>query len=422
VPVLPQRLRKRRRHVGEAAGLGERSHLGCNEEDSHHADYGRRRAVAATTSVAREYLSFNGTESSVVIADPIVPEVLRDRLIDHIAADGPLPFEVFMEAALYDPADGFFSSADLRSHKAGDFLTSPEVSPLFGETLARFVAGEHKRLGDPFTLVEAGAGSGSLLRPLLAAEPVEAWAVEVSPPARDELAGIVGPGRVVAALKDLPAPLRGVVVANELLDNLPMAIAQLEGGCWRERWVDVSDGELVFVDAAPRPEVAAWLERYAGPVDEGGWVEVQLAAGRWVVEALGSLSAGALVVVDYGDTAENLAPRRSDGTLRTYRAHHLGPHPLVEPGATDITADVNVTAVMAVAADAGASVTLWRQDDFLSHLGLREELSRLRRLELEAARAGDVMAQLKLRSRRTEAETLLHPRGLGDFRVVIAQV
>lgn len=327
-----------------------------------------------------------------------------------------------MHRALYDPTGGFFSGAILRSRKAGDFLTSPEVSPLFGETLARYVVEERRRIGEPFTLVEVGAGSGSLLRPLLAFEAVDAWAVEISPPAREELMGVVGGEHVVASLDDVPSPLRGVILANELVDNLPMAIAQLKDGRWRERWVGVVDDDLAFVDADPRPEVLTWLERFAGPVDEGGWVEVQLEAGRWVAGALMRLAAGALVVVDYGDTAENLAPRRRDGTLRTYRSHHLGPHPLQEPGATDITADVNMTALMAVANDAGASVSMWRQDDFLSHLGLREELSHLRYLELEAARSGDGMQQLILRSRRTEAETLLHPRGLGDFRVVVAEV
>jgi SAM-dependent MidA family methyltransferase len=114
-------------------------------------------------------------------------------------------------------------------------------------------------------------------------------------------------------------------------------------------------------------------------------------------------------------------PRRRDGTLRTYRAHHLGPHPLDEPGETDITADVNFTALVATAQSAGADVELHRQDDFLAELGLRERLSELRHAELEAARAGEDMERLRLRTLKTEAETLVHPRGLGDFRVLVAR-
>lgn len=346
--------------------------------------------------------------------------MVKDLLLDRIAADGPVPFETFMAVALYDPA-GFFGGSELRSQKAGDFLTSPEVSSLFGETLAAFVQSESDRIGVPFTVVEVAGGSGSLLRPLLAKTGGAAWAVEASPAARAALAEVVGAERVVADLAAVPTPLRGVIIANELIDNLPMAIAQKQDGVWRERWVGVSSGNLEFVDADPRPEVSEWLEQFGGEVSDGGWVEVQIGAGEWVGEALSALEAGALLLVDYGDTAENLVPRRQDGTLRTYRAHHLGPHPLEEPGATDITADVNFTALEAAARDAGASVEVWRQDDFLAEWGLRDEISRLRRLELELARNGDEMERLRVRTVRTEAETLMHPRGLGDFRVLVAR-
>jgi SAM-dependent MidA family methyltransferase len=360
---------------------------------------------------------------------------MREVIAAEVAASGPIPFERFMQLALYGET-GFFSSAQLRSEKAGDFLTSPEVSSMFGETLAAFVRSERARIGEPFRLVEVAGGSGSLLRPLLAAIDVEdgavgtgavgtggveTWAVEVSPAATVALGEVVGPGRVVRSLDSIEGPLRGVILANELLDNLPMAIAQLTADGWRERWVGQGEDGLSFIDADPRPDVVAWLERFAGPVDIGGWVEVQLEASEWVRSAVARLDAGALLLIDYGDTTENLAPRRQDGTLRTYRAHHLGPHPLDEPGATDITADVNVTAIEAAAREAGAEVEVWRQDDFLASLGLRDRIKALRHEELELARAGDEMARLRLRTLRTEAETLLHPRGLGDFRVVVAR-
>jgi SAM-dependent MidA family methyltransferase len=193
-----------------------------------------------------------------------------------------------------------------------------------------------------------------------------------------------------------------------------MSLAQKVGGEWRERWVGRDGDGLAFVDAPPRPEVQAWLEAYAGPVDDGGWVEVQLQARIWVADVLGRLEAGAMLLFDYGDTAEGLANRRTDGTLRTYRAHHLGPHPLDEPGATDITADVDFSALL----DLHASARLHRQDDFLASLGLRDRLSELRRSELTAARDGHEIERLRLRTLKTEAETLLHPRGLGDFRVL----
>ncbi len=351
--------------------------------------------------------------------DQTVPASLKELIQSRIAEDGPLPFEVFMDMSLYHPDLGFFSSDRLRSEKAGDFLTSPEVSSLFGETISVFVSGERDRLGEPFQLVEAGAGSGSLIRALLSTLEVEVVAVEASPAAREALQDLLP---VPSIREVLPDRIRGVILANELIDNLPMALSQRVGGAWRERWVGSDDDGLVFVDAPVRPEVEAWLEAYAGPVPDGGWVEVQLSATDWLTDALSRMDEGSVVLIDYGDTAENLLPRRQDGTLRTYRAHHLGPHPLDEPGETDITADVNFTALMGAAEKAGASVTLLRQDDFLTSLGLRDRLSELRHAELEATRGGDEMARLQVRSLKTEAETLLHPRGLGDFRVLIATI
>jgi SAM-dependent MidA family methyltransferase len=227
---------------------------------------------------------------------------------------------------------------------------------------------------------------------------------------------------VVGGLEQVRAGLQGVIIANELLDNLPFALAVRRGRGWAEQQVGLDAGTLALVEVPARPEVAAWAEAHSGPVAEGGRVEVQIEACRWVTRAIGLLRSGSLVIIDYGDTADGLAPRRAEGTLRTYRAHHLGPDPLAEPGATDITADVNFTAVAAAATDAGAEVTLHRQDDFLTDLGLRERVGRLRRRELELARSGDIMGRLRARSDVTDAETLLHPRGLGDFRVLVARV
>jgi SAM-dependent MidA family methyltransferase len=343
---------------------------------------------------------------------------LEQRIRRQIGSAGPIPFEVFMDLALYDPDGGFFTTGTLRSERGGDFLTSPEVSTLFGETLVRFVERERERIGQPFEVVEVAAGSGSLIGPLKRAVDVEAWAVEASPAAREALSALLGPDRVGS---DLPDRIRGVVIANELIDNLPMALAQRVEGGWRERWVGIDGDGLAMVDASARAEVLEWLAAYAGEVPEGGWVEVQLAARAWLRDVLHRLEAGAVLVFDYGDTAENLIPRRQDGTLRTYRAHHLGPHPLDEPGETDITADVNFTALVAVVEEAGAAVELHRQDEFLSELGLGNRLSEIRHAELHAARSGDEMERLRLRTLKTEAETLLHPRGLGDFRVLVAR-
>ncbi len=344
-------------------------------------------------------------------------------ILDRIARQGPIPFDVYMDLVLYDPDGGYFTSGPLRSHSGGDFLTSPEVSPEFGATLARYVEGEYLRLGAPsdFTLVEVGAGSGSLLEPLvehLSFSP-RVVAVEVSSAARGTIrkrlphAEVVPPGGT-------PARLRGVVVANEVADNLPMAIAVREASGWTERWVGRDGGDLAFVQAPVRPEVSAWLDRFAPGPPEGGVVECQLGAEAWLSGLAERMVAGSILVIDYGDTAAGLIPRRKDGTLRTYRNHHLGPHPLAEPGMTDLTADVNFTALADVAVDHGLTAELERQHELLTRLGLRDRLAGLRKEELALARAGSWEERLVVRSRTKDIETLLHPRGLGDFLVLVA--
>jgi SAM-dependent MidA family methyltransferase len=335
-----------------------------------------------------------------------------------------MPFERFMELALYDATGGFFGSGPLRSVKAGDFLTSPEVSPWFGRILARYIDSRTAAFAAPFSIVEAGAGSGSLLRPLLAAlqRPAEkVVAVEASPAARVNL-GELGVD-VVADLAALAVPFTGFVIANELLDNLPMRLAARHGDQWEERWVGATAANgLELVSAPARSDTLEWLAAYAGPVADGGVVEVQLEAQRWLRQAISLVEVGSIVIIDYGATAEELAPRRAIGTLRTYRNHHLGPDPLLEPGATDITADVNFTALVDAALQAGAVATLHRQDDFLAAYGLRDVMADLRSRELELARGTDTMARLEVRSELKDAETLLHPRGLGDFRVLEVRV
>ena len=314
-----------------------------------------------------------------------------------------------MEISLYGPG-GFFSADRLRSDRDGDFLTSPEVSPHFGRTIARYVRRVHNEIGDPFAVIEVGAGSGSLLRPIVAELNVASMAIERSPAAKAQLSTFVD------VVSEIPDGVRGVIVANELLDNIPMALAQLIEGEWRERWVGANGRTLVMVDRDPRPDVLEWLRLYAGPVPERGWVEVQMEARAWLQSAISSLETGSVLIFDYGDTAENLASRRVSGTLRTYRGHHLGPDPLDEPGETDITADVNFSALV----DLASPTRLLRQDDFLLENGLGE--TRIQLAALRPPQAGHDLESLAARSELLEIDTILHPRGLGDFRVLEVSV
>jgi SAM-dependent MidA family methyltransferase len=348
----------------------------------------------------------------------MLASVLLDKLRERIEAGGPMPFEEFMAASLYDPDHGFFATGPLRSAGDGDFLTSPEVSSWFGRTIGTAL---RAHLDATSTLVEVGAGSGSLLRPLLTAlgrRPRRVIAVDRSPSARQALVGLDS----VEVAAEIPADLgqdRVAVVANELLDNLPVALAVNTSTGWQERWVGHGDRGLVLIGRPARREVVTWCERYAGTVADGGLVEVQLEVERWLRALLSRIEQGIVLLIDYGGTAEELEPRRTQGTLRTYRAHHLGPDPFHEPGATDVTVDVNFTAVVEVARACGWRAELVRQDDFLAAHGLRDRVRDLREEERRLATGDDALARLRVRSEWKDAETLLHPRGLGDFRVAV---
>ena len=345
--------------------------------------------------------------------------MLRDVLIEQITADGPMPFEVFQRAALYHPEHGFYSNGPVRSTRGGDFVTSPEVSSLFGQTVSEFASREVAFLEKP-VFVEIGAGSGSLLQPLTEGLPggTRIVVVEHSAPAKKVLESLDGV-EVLAELPDL-SDSGAVVVGNEVVDNIPVALAVRTADGWMERLVGVRGTALEFVHAQPREHVRQWADRYGANLPVNAMLEVQIEAATWFGGVLDKIGRGAIALFDYGGLTEELETRRSSGTLRTYRNHRSGPDPLVDPGAADITTDVDFAALQDVASERGWQVTVHRQDDFLRTWGLQDRLSAIRQRELAAARSGAVMERLQLRSMRQDVEALLNPRGLGDFRVLVA--
>ncbi len=253
-------------------------------------------------------------------------------------AGGLLRFDEFMRLALYGE-DGFYNAGGRAGRRGGHFLTSPEVGPLFGAVLAQAIDGWWRQLGAPadFTVIEVGAGPGTLARAILAAEPActpRYVAVEASAAQRaDHPDG-------VDSRAELPQPGGpGVVIANELLDNLPFRLAVFDGG-WREAFVAADGDALREVLATPLDPVPPWLPSTA---PHGARAPIQDDAADWVRRATGVIEAGRLVAIDYAvaRTAE-LAQRPWREWLRTFAGHERGGHYLRDPGTQDITNEVCV--------------------------------------------------------------------------------
>ncbi len=283
-------------------------------------------------------------------------------------------FDVFVEEALYGDR-GFYRRGGGAGRRGRDFITSPEVGPLFGAVFANALDAWWDELGrpDPFVVIEGGAGRGALRDAILAnaKSPIEYLAVEF----------------------DDPWPEHGdVVIANELLDNLPCKIAERVG----EEWVELLVTGTEFVRG----------DRIELPVDApvGTRLPIHSSAAAWVRRA--RATARRVAVIDYGTpTTAELVGR---DWLRTYRAHGRGGDPLDRPGSQDITCDV--------AFDQLGPDRLTTQAYWLRAYGIDALVDQARATWTERAAIGDLEA-LKARSRVTESDALLDPSGLGSFLV-----
>jgi SAM-dependent MidA family methyltransferase len=314
-----------------------------------------------------------------------------------------------MEAALYDDDGGFYATGGGAGRRR-DFLTSPEVGPLFGAVIARALDQWWAEQDRPatFAFVDAGAGPGTLARAVLAAAPecLAAGALRYVAVERSEVQRARHAGLPITSVAELPEdPITGVVLANELLDNLPFRLAVQDGG-WREACVDVApDGRLVEVLHRLDPVPAA----LPSTASLGARAPLQDAAAAWVRDALERIERGRLVVIDYTSTTADLAARPWRSWLRTYRQHDRGGHYLSDPGAQDITAEVALDQLP-------PPHVVSTQAAFLAAHGLDELVDEGRRVWLERASAPD-LAALAARSRVREAEALTDVTGLGGFTV-----
>jgi SAM-dependent MidA family methyltransferase len=377
---------------------------------------------------------------------------VQSRIAERIHREGPIPFDAFVEVALYGE-EGFFTRAHGAGRSAHDFVTSPEVGTLFGALVARALDQWWDEVGapDPFLVVEAGAGRGRLAADVLAASPRCAPALRyvlversetlrleqrdllVLEPVEDALGPIVagddeteavtiaGLGPIATSLAEFPAfPVDGVVLANELLDNLPFRIVERTTRGWSEVRVATRDDTFVEDLVSAAPGLASEADHVAaGDVPVGARLPVPTGVRDWLSSCAATLRHGRLVVVDYVVPASEIVARGQDGWLRTYREHRRGGPPLSAPGGQDITADVPLEYLVHAARGVGLVLEHdCTQAEWLGELGIVDLVAEAREQWDARAHVGDLGA-LRHRSRVTEAAALLDPSGLGAHRLLV---
>lgn len=302
-------------------------------------------------------------------ADPAVPpgdSVLRRRLRDASDATGYLPFDRYMEMVLYDPDQGFYDRTGTRLGRAGDFYTAAHVHRLFGATLAAHLRELRGRSGDRghWAIVEVGPGDGTLAVDILLSleaggEEASGWEyilVERSPvlqaQARQRLsrAEVHIPWRFASSLAGL-GPVNGVILANELLDALPVRRFQRTAEGWAELGVTVPEtGSLAWATRPVPPDaVPSRLPSVAPP---GSVLEISPTIDAWMREVADHLADGRAILIDYGDEEPALLSRAPSGTLEAIRSHQPV-DPLSRPGTADLSCWVNFTRTRRAAETAG---------------------------------------------------------------------
>jgi SAM-dependent MidA family methyltransferase len=359
-----------------------------------------------------------------------VNDDLKRVIVERIQEGGPLPFAAFMSLALYDRRHGYYARPD-RTGFAGHFLTSPELDPAFGELWAEGLVQIWTACDRPtrFEVIEVGPGEGTFAAAVLATAPRELTAalvyrlVERMPALEDRQRSLLeGRGNIdwIPSLQEVPGPTTGCVIANEVLDNLPVHLVERRDGRLHEVCVALSDGELTTaLLPLSNPELARFLERCRIDLPEGHRFEVGLAAEGLIAHAVRTIGRGAIVFVDYGLDADELAAR-PNGTLLAYSAGGADDDILAAPGRKDITAHANWTAVgVALHAHGLEVVGPMSQRTVLKGLGLDALDSRLADEHRAAADAGHGADALRALSRRQALGALADPGGLGGLGVVV---
>jgi SAM-dependent MidA family methyltransferase len=353
-------------------------------------------------------------------------ESLLEEIRDRIDSAGPLPFESFMRLALYHPRHGYYATRV--PGEGGHYGTSPSVSPWFGRLVMRELQAMWRALGCPeeFTVIEVGPGRGDLAAAALGAAgplgPALRWRfverfASVAEIQRRRL------GAAAARVEwsphlGVPPAAAGCVIAHEVLDNFPVHLLETGAGATAVQEVYVTVAGSGLAERLGPLSDPALLDQATVPSAPGRRFEVCSDLDAFARDAAGALGRGYLLVIDYGDREEALWASNPRGTVVTYGPEGFGSDPLRDPGARDITADVNFSAVARATERAGFQPQQFvTQRDWLLGLGLADEAAALERAA-DAAWAEDRReAALAIEEQLGLLRTLTAHMGLGDIMV-----
>jgi SAM-dependent MidA family methyltransferase len=344
-----------------------------------------------------------------------VADLVRARLV---ASGGWISFADYMDLVLYAPGLGYYSAGAQKFGPAGDFVTAPGLGSLFARCLARVAGQALDQLGGGVVL-EVGGGTGALAADLLGAlrvnPPRQYLLLEVSADLRERQHAVVA-ARVpelldrVQWLDRLPAtPLTGVLIANEVLDALPVERFTMQDGMPRQLGVCLQDGKFAW-SSVPAPSaleaaVRAIEQDIGGRLPDGYSSEISLRQPAWIASLAASLGQGLALFTDYGySRREYYHPQRTDGTLTCHYRHHWHADPFLLPGLQDITAWVDFSVAARAAVAAGLDVAGYAtQAHFLLATGILQEM------ETGAARN-----QGEMQAVAAELRQLLMPGEMGE--------
>ncbi len=349
-------------------------------------------------------------------SNPLIVGEIEGR----IAERGKIGFDEFMEVALYLPGGGYYTSDRDRWGRGGDYVTNLDAGPLFGRMVAvqlyemwQVLAAPH-----PFSLVEVGAGRGTLSMGILTVlkelypdmySAVDVAVVEKNPYHRKGSVGKISWYEDIGAVRP---EIVGCVLSNELIDALPVHLLVQQDGL-KEIFIGIEGSDFVEIVDEPSTHVLVqYLDRVGVTLEEGQRVEINLKALDWIRRVGDMIKEGFIMTIDYGYGAAEYFGNRRRGTLLCHHRHAVNENPYVRVGNQDITSHVDFTGLALAGAEAGLEVTgFTTQFHFLWSLGILEELK-----EVSAFDDNGINSLLK----NQEVKRLIMPGGMGEtFKILV---